>query len=68
MAHVGQKYGSSSPAGPAMIGRVARRPPERELDMLPSSGERVSGALLAMAIHELGAPAVARGAAAGGVE
>jgi len=33
-------------------------PPEREMDMLLSSGERISCALLAMAIHRLGYDAV----------
>jgi len=34
--------------------RIAHRPPPRELDMLLSSGERISMALVAMAIHALG--------------
>lgn len=32
-------------------------PPQREMDMLLSAGERISMALLAMAIHQLGVPA-----------
>jgi aspartate kinase len=32
-------------------------PPLRELDMLVSTGERVSGSLLAMALHAIGVPA-----------
>jgi aspartate kinase len=36
---------------------VAERPPEREMDVLVSTGEQVSIALLAMAIRELGQPA-----------
>lgn len=38
--------------------QLNRRPAERELDMLISTGEQVSSALLAMAIQELGYPAV----------
>ncbi len=34
--------------------QITRRPPPRELDMLLSSGERISVALVAMALHELG--------------
>src|SRR5690606_19331816 len=37
---------------------VASDPPAREMDMLLSSGERVSMALLAMAVGDLGVPAV----------
>jgi aspartate kinase len=37
---------------------ISSDPPERELDMLLSTGERVSVALLAMAIHEMGHGAV----------
>lgn len=33
---------------------ISADPPERELDMLLSNGERISVALLAMAIHEMG--------------
>ncbi len=35
-----------------------RRPPEREMDMLLATGEQVSAALLAMAIHALGGKAI----------
>ncbi len=38
--------------------RVCERPPAREMDMLLSTGEQVSVALMAMAIHSLGAKAV----------
>ncbi|MBK9120874.1 MAG: aspartate kinase [Phycisphaerales bacterium] len=38
--------------------QVSRRPPQRELDMLLSTGEQVSIALVAMAIHEAGYEAV----------
>jgi aspartate kinase len=88
-----QKYGGSSVADVAKLGRVARRvvdtaragkrvcvvvsamghttdellalarqispaPPRRELDMLVSCGERISMALLSMAIAELGQEAI----------
>lgn len=36
---------------------VSPNPPERELDMLLTAGERISSALVAMAIHALGAEA-----------
>jgi len=38
---------------------VAQRPPERELDLLLSTGETVSATLMAMALHDLQQPAVA---------
>src|SRR6266576_5505178 len=37
---------------------VSRKPKPRELDMLISVGERISCALAAMAIHDLGAEAI----------
>ena len=37
---------------------IADQPPERELDMLLATGEQVSVALLAMAIHRLGCEAI----------
>ncbi len=42
----------------AMAYEITPRPPEREMDMLLSTGERISCALLAMAIHTLGREAV----------
>ena len=42
----------------ALARKVAREPPRRELDMLLSTGERISMALLAMALWELGVPAI----------
>ncbi len=42
----------------ALAAQISRDPPERELDMLMASGEQVSVALLAMAIHELGKSAI----------
>lgn len=45
---------------------VADRPPEREIDMLLATGEQVSIALVAMAIHDLGYPVISfTGAQAG---
>ncbi|HMU39492.1 MAG TPA: aspartate kinase [Pseudomonadota bacterium] len=37
---------------------ITQNPPRRELDMLMSSGERISMALLAMALHDLGHDAI----------
>ena len=42
----------------ALAGRVCDAPPRRELDMLISTGERISMALLAMALHRLGVEAI----------
>ena len=41
-----------------LAGNVARNPVPRELDMLLSTGEQVTAALLAMALNEAGVPAV----------
>ena len=41
-----------------MADKVSQNPPERELDMLLATGEQVSVALLAMAIHKLGEKAM----------
>ncbi|MFP4636639.1 MAG: aspartate kinase, partial [Nitriliruptoraceae bacterium] len=41
----------------AMASRVSEHPPERELDILLTSGERISMSLLAMALHDRGVPA-----------
>ncbi len=41
-----------------LAGQISQTPAERELDMLMATGEQVSVALLAMAIHELGEDAV----------
>ncbi|MFH1790923.1 MAG: aspartate kinase [Candidatus Omnitrophota bacterium] len=41
-----------------MAYKIINEPPERELDMLMSTGEQVSIALLAMAIHRLGKTAI----------
>lgn len=37
---------------------VSHEPPHREMDMLLTSGERISMSLLAMAVQELGVPAI----------
>ena len=42
----------------AMAKRVSPNPQRRELDMLLSAGERISMALLSLAIHELGGDAI----------
>jgi aspartate kinase len=42
----------------ALASRISAAPPARELDMLLTAGERVSMALLSMALHELGHAAV----------
>ncbi len=41
-----------------LAGEICDRPPEREMDMLLSTGEQVSVALLSMAIHTLGREAI----------
>jgi aspartate kinase len=41
-----------------LASEISPNPPERELDMLLSAGERISCALLAMAIHRLGKHAI----------
>ncbi len=42
----------------AFAREISEHPPAREMDMLLSTGEQVSVALLAMAIQELGVPAI----------
>ena len=42
----------------ALAKEITERPPAREMDMLLSTGEQVSVALLAMAIQSLGVPAI----------
>lgn len=42
----------------AMAQEISRRPDPREMDMLLSTGERISCALMAMALHDLGHEAV----------
>ncbi|MBI1977437.1 MAG: aspartate kinase [Candidatus Omnitrophica bacterium] len=41
-----------------LVGQITDRPSEREMDMLLATGEQVSVALLAMAIHQLGEKAI----------
>jgi aspartate kinase len=41
-----------------LASKISKRPPERELDMLMSTGEQMSVALLAMAFNELGMDAI----------
>lgn len=41
-----------------LAGEICKNPPAREMDMLLSTGEQVSVALVAMAIHSLGSKAV----------
>ncbi len=41
-----------------LAGQIGENPPAREMDMLLSTGEQVSVALVAMAIHDLGAKAI----------
>ncbi|AUS78627.1 aspartate kinase [Actinoalloteichus sp. AHMU CJ021] len=47
--------------------QVSPSPPERELDMLLTAGERMSNALVAMAIHSLGAEALSFSGSQAGV-
>src|SRR5437867_6786962 len=42
----------------ALARTVSPAPPRRELDMLLTTGERVSMALLCIALHERGCPAI----------
>jgi aspartate kinase len=42
----------------AMAREISRKPPRREMDMLLSTGERITMSLLCMALHELGLDAV----------
>jgi aspartate kinase len=41
-----------------LAAKISAEPPEREMDMLLSTGEQISVALLAMAIHKLGYEAI----------
>jgi aspartate kinase len=42
----------------ALAKKISPDPPRRELDMLLTCGERISMALLSMALHEIGVPAI----------
>jgi aspartate kinase len=50
-----------------LASRVSSDPPEREMDMLLSTGEQMSVALLAMAINELGFKAISLTGSQGGI-
>lgn len=50
--------GKNTDALLALAGEISDQPHAREMDMLLSTGEQVSVALVAMAIHELGAKAI----------
>ena len=50
--------GKNTDALLGLAGEISEQPPAREMDMLLSTGEQVSVALVAMAIHSLGAKAV----------
>jgi len=47
------------------LARISTNPSRREMDMLLSTGEQVSIALLSMALQELGQPAILTGAQVG---
>ena len=51
----------------ALARQITDNPPRREMDMLLATGEQVSIALLAMAIHDLGHPVVSLTGAQGGI-
>jgi aspartate kinase len=51
----------------ALARQMSERPPPRELDLLLSTGEIVSAALLAIALNEMGQPAIALSGAQAGI-
>jgi aspartate kinase len=51
----------------ALAHRVTGDPPEREMDMLLSSGETITAPLLAMALHAAGTPAISLTGAQAGI-
>lgn len=51
-----------------MAHAISTEPPERELDMLLATGERISVSLLAMAIHELGHEAISLSGTQAGIQ
>jgi aspartate kinase len=51
-----------------MAHRISDDPPKRELDLLFSTGERISVSLLAMAIHELGNDAISLSGRQAGIQ
>jgi len=50
-----------------LANKTVKHPPQRELDMLMTAGERVSMALLAMALHERGVAAISFTGSQGGI-
>ena len=50
--------GDTTDALAELAAQISRTPPEREMDMLLSTGEQISMALLAMALNELGQDAI----------
>ena len=56
--------GKSTDALIALAKEINEQPPAREMDMLLSTGEQVSVAMMAMAIHALGGQAVSLAAGA----
>jgi len=59
--------GDSTDALLSLAGQVSHDPPAREMDMLLATGEQVSIALLAMALADLGVPAVSLTGAQAGI-
>lgn len=51
----------------ALARQISASPPKREMDMLLATGEQVSIALLAMAIHDLGEPVISLTGPQGGI-
>ncbi|MEK9659294.1 MAG: aspartate kinase [Chloroflexota bacterium] len=51
----------------AIAAQISPRPDPREMDVLLSTGELISCSLLAMALHELGVPALSMGATLAGI-
>ncbi|HEY8418009.1 MAG TPA: hypothetical protein VIK93_08250, partial [Limnochordales bacterium] len=51
----------------ALARQISNSPPKREMDMLLSTGEQISIALLAMAIHDLGEPVISLTGPQGGI-
>ncbi|OUM98041.1 MAG: aspartate kinase [Firmicutes bacterium ZCTH02-B6] len=51
----------------ALARQISDSPPKREMDMLLATGEQISIALLAMAIHDLGEPVISLTGPQGGI-
>jgi aspartate kinase len=58
MVVVVSAMGSTTDELEALAAKVSRNPADREMDILMASGERISMALLAMAVNDLGVEAV----------